>query len=111
MNHRPLESLEELIQQSLDLHGLRKQLGLPHPLSKFAANGSVNDGPCADAILGFIQDLKMGDDPESAQSRAARWFLIESEKAYFYACTNAGIDGKKLRSHLVKCEAGQINLP
>ena len=111
MSQRPLESLEELIQQSLDMKGLRKRLGLPHPLSKFAANGSVNEGPCADAVLGFIQDLKMDDDPDSAQHRAAAWFLFESDKAFFFACSEAGLNAKKLRSHLVKCQAGEVSLP
>jgi len=110
MSQRPLESLEELIQQSLDMKGLRKRLGLPHPLSKFAANGSVNEGPCADAVLGFIQDLKMDDDPDSAQHRAAAWFLFDSEKAFFYACAQAGLDANRLRSHLVKCQAGQMEI-
>jgi hypothetical protein len=102
--------MEDLIQQSLDLHGLRRQFGIPHPLSKFAANGKVNDGACADAILGFIQDLKMGDDPDSAQHRAAAWFLFESEKAFFFACAQAGLDANRLRSHLVKCQPGQMEI-
>jgi len=99
------------MQQSLDPRGLRKQFGIPHPLSKFACNGNVNEGTCADTVLGFIQDLKMCDDPDSAQHRAAAWFLFESDKAFFFACSEAGIDAGKLRKHLVKCQAGQINLP
>jgi hypothetical protein len=58
---------------------------LPHPLSKFAANGIVNDGPCADAVLEFIQDLTL-EESESPKRKAASWFLLESDEAFFYAC-------------------------
>jgi hypothetical protein len=30
--------------------------------------------------------------------------LFESQRAFFYACTEAGIDGEKLRGHLQLCE-------
>jgi hypothetical protein len=102
MDERPLQPLEELIVESLDPHSLRKKFGLPHPLSKFAANGMVKEGPCADAILEFVNDLTW-EAPESARHRAATWLLFESEKAFFVACAEAGIDAEKLRSHLKVC--------
>ncbi len=102
MNYRPLESLEDLILASLDQRALRERFGLPHPLSKFAANGMVKEGPHADAILAFIHDLTW-QRPDSAGHRAARWLLFESELAFFRACAEAGIDAEKLRSHLELC--------
>lgn len=99
MSQRPLESLEELILQSLNPRGLRERFGLPHPLSKFAANGAVKEGPYADAILQFIKDWKL-TRAEDERDRAARWFLFKSEMAFFRACAEAGIDAEKLRSHL-----------
>ncbi len=104
MNQRPLEGLEDLIQESLDPRALRQRFGLPHPLSKFAANSMVKEGPYADAILEFVNDLTW-EAPESARHRAATWFLFESEQAFFVACSEAGIDAEKLRSHLELCRA------
>ncbi len=103
--NRSLQSLEELLIESLDLKGLRERSGLPHPLSKFASNGAIKDGPCADAVLEFIQDLTM-EEPGSPKQKAAVWFLFESDKAFFYACAEAGIDAGRLRNHLMKCQAG-----
>jgi len=85
MNHRPLESLEDLIEASLDPRSVRERFGLPHPLSNFAANGMVKEGPYADAILEFINDLTW-ETPESARHRAGKWFLLESERTFFVAC-------------------------
>ena len=99
MKQRPLESLEDLILASLDQRAMRERFGLPHPLSKFAPNGKVKDGPYADAILASIHDLTWRE-PDSAGHRAARWLLFESELAFFRACAEAGIDAEKLRSHL-----------
>jgi len=107
MNQRPLKSLEELMVQSLNVRSIIP--GLPHPLFKFVANGTVNDGPCADAVLEFIQDLSM-EEPDSPKQKIAAWFRLESEQAFFYACAEAGIDAGRLRNHLVKCQAGQINI-
>jgi hypothetical protein len=76
---------------------------LPHPLSNFASDGAIKDGPCADAVLVFIQDLNM-KEPESARYKAAAWFLFESERAFFFACSEAGVDAEKLRSHLKLCQ-------
>src|SRR6266404_3798724 len=104
MKQRPLESLEDLILASLDQRALRERFGLPHPLSKFAANGMVKEGPYADAILEFVNDLTW-EAPGSARHRAATWFLFESELAFFAACSEAGIDAQKLRSHLELCRA------
>ena len=102
MKRRPLDSLEDLIQESLDPRALRERLGIPHPLSNFAADGSVKECPYADAILQFIHDWTW-ENPESARNRAATWFLFESEKAFFFACSQAGIDAQKLRNHLLSC--------
>ena len=99
MNHRPLESLEDLILASLNPRAIT---GLPHPLSKFAANGTVKEGTYADAILEFVNDLTW-EAQESARHRAATWFLFESELAFFSASSEAGIDAEKLRSHLELC--------
>ncbi|SRR5258708_5981528 len=99
---RKLESLEDLIEASLDPRALRERFGLPHPLSKFAANGTVKEGPYADAILEFVKDSTC-EAPGSARHRAAMWFLFESEMAFFRACVEAGIDAEKLRSHLKHC--------
>jgi hypothetical protein len=93
---QPLESLEDLILASLNP---RATTGLPHPLSKFAANGAVKEGPYADAIIEFIKDWTC-EAPESVKQGAAKWFLFESEKAFFVACLEAGIDAERLRNHL-----------
>jgi|SRR5712692_6054953 len=102
MNQRPLENLEELILASLNPKALRERFGLPHPLSKFAANGAARESPYADAILTFIHDWTC-EAPGSPRYRAATWFLFESELAFFRACAEAGIDAEKLRSHLELC--------
>jgi len=97
-----LENLEELILASLNPKALRERFGLPHPLSKFEANGTVKEGPYADAILEFINDWTF-EPPESTRYRAATWFLFDSERAFFVACSEAEIDAEKLRSHLKRC--------
>src|SRR5260370_26570905 len=99
MKHRPLKSLEDLILASLDPRALRERFGLPHPLSKFAANGMVKEGPYADGIMQFINDWTC-EAPESARCKGAEWFLLESERAFFVACSEAGIHAERLRSHL-----------
>jgi hypothetical protein len=50
-----------------------------------------------------MNDLHFG---ERARRAVARWFLLESEMAFHLVCSEAGIDGEKLRRHLVRCEAG-----
>src|SRR5207248_3156042 len=100
-----LQSLEELLIKSFDMKGLRERSGIPHPLAEFAANGSINDGPCADAILGFVHDLAM-EEPSSPKQKNAVRFLLESDKAFFFACSEAGIDAEKLRKHLVRWRSG-----
>jgi len=107
MNRRPLQSLEELLIKSFDMKGLRERSGIPHPLSKFTPNGSINDGPCADAVLKFVQDLAM-EEPGSPKHQVAEWFLLESVRAFFFACSEAGVDAEKLRSHLLKCQDSAI---
>ncbi len=104
MNYHPLETLEDLIEASLDPRAVRERFGLPHPLSNFAVNGMVKEGPYADAILEFVNNLTW-ETPESARYRAATWFLFESEWAFFVACAVAGIDAQKLRSHLELCRS------
>jgi len=100
MNRRRLESLEDLTLASLDPRALQERFGLPHPLSKFAANGAVQEGPYSDGILEFVNDLTCAA-PESAEHTVATWFLFESEEAFFVACAEAGIDAERLRSHLL----------
>ena len=57
MSQRPSQPLEDLILESLNPRTIP---GLPHPLSKFAANGVVKEGPYGDAIIEFIKDSEMG---------------------------------------------------
>src|SRR5258708_2670335 len=102
MNQHRLENLEDFVQASLNPRALRERYGLPHPLSKFAANGAVKEGPHADAILEFVNGLACGT-PGSAEHRAATWFLFQSEQAFFVVCVEAGIDAGRLRSHLQGC--------
>ena len=97
--NQPLESLEDLVLASLNPRAIRERFGLPHPLSKFAANGAVKEGPYADAIIEFIKDWTW-EAPESVRQRAAMWFLFQSERAFFVACSEAGIDAERLRNHL-----------
>jgi len=99
MDQRRLDTLEELTLASLDLRALRERFGLPHPLSKFAANGTVKEGPYADAILEFVHELTW-DEPDREMHKAAVWFLFDSEHAFFVVCAEAGIDAKRLRHHL-----------
>lgn len=74
----PLENLEDLILlSSMNPRDIRQRCGLPHPLSKFAANGAVKDGPYADTILKFVHYLTLGE-PDSAMRREAEWFLLRS---------------------------------
>ena len=104
MDERSLQPLEDLILESLNPRAIRERFGLPHPLSKFSANGAVKEGPYADAILASIHDSTL-EEAESARQRAAQWFLFESERAFFVACSEAGIDAQKLRSHLELCRS------
>ena len=85
----------------LDAHAQRRLRLIcpPHPLSQFATNGKINDGPCAAAVLKYVQDLA-STEPESDQHRSAEWFLFKSERAFHFACEDAGIDANKLRNHL-----------
>ena len=76
-NNRPLQLLEELLIKSFNLKSLRERSGLPHPLSKFASNGAIKDGCCADAVLQFIKDLTLSE-PESARRNNAAWFRRRS---------------------------------
>ena len=101
MDERPLQPLEDLILESLNPRAIT---GLPHPLSKFTANSAVKEGPYAEGIMQFINDWTF-EAPGSAKHGAAMWFLFVSELAFFRACSEAGIDAEKLRSHLELCRA------
>jgi hypothetical protein len=107
MDQSPLPSFEQLLIESLDQRALRKRLGLPHPLHKFAANGGVKDNAYADAILEFLNDHAWSE-PDSMRHRAAMWFLFESERAFFFACSECGIDADRFREHLRKCQSGEV---
>ena len=34
----------------------------------------------------------------------ATWFLLGSEQAFYFVCSEAGIDAERLRNHLRLCE-------
>jgi hypothetical protein len=80
---------------------VRRRLGLPHPLQKFAAHNAVKENAYADAILEFMSHM---GDPRSPIHKAAAWFLFDSEQAFFVACSKCGVDAEKLRSHLRLCQ-------
>ena len=65
---------------------------------KFGLNGQFKDDCYADAVVGFIVDTTLDSDTPKYQT--ARWFLFESEQAFFVICERAGIDAEKLRRHL-----------
>jgi hypothetical protein len=107
MRQIPLNTLEDLLAASLDPSALRKRFGLPHPLHKFSSNGAVRENAYADAIVEFMNDAAWAE-PGTMRRRAAMWFLLESERAFFLACSEAGVDAERLREHLRKVEAGEI---
>ncbi len=94
----PLETLQDLVEQSQDQKTLRRRFNLPHPLSKFALNGAVRDCPQADMVIDCIK-AEAFEKPFSIRWLSARWFLLQSTML-FDACQVAGIDGRKLRRHL-----------
>jgi hypothetical protein len=98
-----MESVEQLLRESLDPRALRQRCGLPHPLSKFAANGEVEDNVYANVVLTFLHSWTL-EEPGTGMHRAAEWFLFESEQAFFLCCSECGIDAEKLRNHLQLCE-------
>lgn len=75
---------------------------LPHPLANFGIAGEFVDGLFADIILHFI-DATVMEEPYSQQYNPATWFLLASERTYFYVCAEAVIDAVKLRDHLKSC--------
>jgi hypothetical protein len=107
MDQSPLPSFEQLLIESFDQRALRKKFGLPHPLHKFAANGEVKDNAYADAILEFLNDHACAE-PDTMRHKAAMWFLFESERAFFLACSECGFDADRFREHLRKCRAGEV---
>ena len=101
--NRPLPSLEEMV--TIDPRALRISVGIPHPLARFGIAGKFKDGLFADVVLHFIHAAAL-EEPDSQRHQAAKWFLLGSERTYFYICDEAGIDAVKLRSHLRKCACG-----
>ena len=91
-----LDTLDTLLRK--DPEAMRRKVGIPHPLSKFAGPNFV-DGFFADLVLDFIHDTVF-KDPTSNAYKGAIWFLLESEQAYFFACEMAGLDATRLRAHL-----------
>ena len=89
--------------KALNPRAMRQRFGLPHPLTHFAVDADIDDGYCADVILGFIHATVL-EEQASVKHEAAHWFLFESQRAFFFACSEAGIDAEKLRSHLRLCE-------
>jgi hypothetical protein len=86
---------------------MKRTLELPHPLSKFAARGVVNEGLCADMLLAFVHDWML--EPEnSTRHRAAEWFLFESEQEFFQTCSEAEVDAETFRKHLHKCRTSEL---
>ena len=81
-----------------DPRALRLRCGVPHPLHNFAGPNFV-DGIFADILVDFIHDT-VWNEPTSMAWKGATWFLLESERAYPYACRMAGIDAERLRLHL-----------
>ena len=64
------------------------------PLEKFAVDGHFTDGICVDVLTEFIQDATL-QAPDSRRAIGALWFLLESERVFFFACDGAGIDAEK----------------
>jgi hypothetical protein len=95
--------LFDLLTETPNPRTVRERCGIPHPLAHFAADGQFEDGYCADVILGFIQ-ATVFEEQASMAHEAAHWFLFESQRAFLFACTEAGIDAEKLRGHLRLCE-------
>ena len=96
-----MNTSEDFLNAIFDPSPLRRRLSLPHPLQKFAAHGEVEDNAHADAILEFISHMGY---PGSPIHRASMWLLLESEQAFFVACSKCGVDAEKLRSHLRLCQ-------
>ena len=96
-----MNTSEDFLTAIFDPSSLRRRLGLPHPLQKFAAHGAVKDNAYADAILEFMSHM---GEPGSPMHRASMWFLLQSEQAFFVACSKCGVDAEKLRSHLRLCQ-------
>ncbi len=96
-----MNTSEDFLTAIFDPSSLRGRLGLPHPLQKFAAHGAVKENAYADAILEFISHMGY---PGSPMHRASMWFVLQSEQAFFVACSKCGVDAEKLRSHLRLCQ-------
>src|SRR5258708_37469317 len=98
------EIIEELIDQ--DPRAVRARCGVPHPLSNFAGPNFV-DGLFADIILDFIHDT-VWEGAESMRYKAACWFLLESEMAFFFACSEAGIDANRFAKSFAEAFAERL---
>jgi len=90
---------------SLDPRTIRLSAGVAHPLVKFSLKGKFRDGVYADVILDFMCDRAF-EEPDTRRYKVAEWFLLESGKTFFFACSEAGVDAGKLRSHLLECASG-----
>jgi len=99
--NQPLLPIDNLLPVSP--RSLRISVGLPHPLAKFGIAGQFEGGLYADIVLYFIHEM-MIEEPESHRFNAATWFLLESEKAYFLVCAEAGIDAARLREAVQRPE-------
>jgi hypothetical protein len=80
---------------------------MPLTLSEFAPAGRFANDLFADILQDFIRDAESAH-PESSLYIGARWFLLESERAYPYACDGAGIDAERLREHLRERFRGKV---
>jgi hypothetical protein len=83
----------------IDPRAPRKSAWLQHPLAKFGIAGEFVEGLFADIILHFIEAMVL-EEPDSELYKGAAWFLLKSERTYFYVCAEAGIDAARLRDHL-----------
>ena len=96
-----MKALDELLTQ--DPTAVRIKAGVPHPLFHFRINSTPLDEEFADILLDFIQKTTWEPDKNSNAYKHAIWFLLESKRAYFLVCEQAGIDAVKLRNHLKTC--------
>jgi hypothetical protein len=67
-------------------------------LNKFAV-GTVRNNPCT-AVLQDLINYLVHEAPGSMRHDGAEWFLLESERAFFFACAESGIDADRLRDYL-----------
>jgi hypothetical protein len=78
---------------------------MPHPLSNFAAGGGIKNEWYVDLLVEYLNDLECADEGTLTRE-SARWLLFQSERTFFFACSEAGIDGERFREHLLWVERG-----